>query len=210
MNPRIEIRIRRLDAEEVAVCAGVNPAAVGLLALLAEGERYSERVAEAGADGLENALHERGILLRLEFAGLQDDASVAVFRRPCDRVDDLRLAHPVAGDPGVSAADAAVEAVLGADVGEFDESAERDLPSPVGGLGLVRAAHQGGEVRVAQHADDLGDRSLWLERGHGATVRPRGVRRGARGVRRGGCAPARPRCRTRGGGSGPCAPSGRR
>ena len=210
MNPRVEIRIRRLDAEEVAVCAGVHPAAVGLLALLAEGERYSERVAEAGADGLEDALHEGRVLLRLEFAGLQDDASVAVFRRPCDRVDDLRLAHPVAGDPGVSAADAAVEAVLGADVGEFDESAQRHPPPPVRGLDLVCAAHQGAEILVAQHADDFGKRSLWLGRGHGATGRRRGARRGARGVRQGGCAPARPRRRIRGGGSGPCAPSGRR
>ena len=79
-----------------------------------------------------------------DFAGLDDEGGVAEVGGDVGEADDFFGVELVAGDVGVGAADAAVAAVLGADVSGFDEAAHGDGTSAVavldGAGGVVEGA----------------------------------------------------------------------
>ena len=128
MYPAIEVGVAGLDPEEVPVRAGGEPFLVDFPGLLAqrEGDPQGRVVPRVdGLDGLDQAgdLVDEGPVLPLP--ALDDDGTVAALRSHGGRLEDLPVAQFVAGAVH-PAADAAIQAVLGADVRDLDESAQID------------------------------------------------------------------------------------
>ncbi len=83
------------------------------------------------------------------FSRLQDDGAETLLVGEVGRLQHFVGAHRIAWH-GTVPADAAIMAVLGADIGKFDEPAQIDLVSQMAYLGLVRRFPQGGGFLSAQ------------------------------------------------------------
>lgn len=142
-----EVAVGGLDAEEVAFGAGVAEAAVGGAGAFADGEGDGE--AGLGSDAFDEA-GEAVVGPPWVFAGLEDDGGDAAACDGAAGVEDLLGAHAVASEAGVGASEAAVGAVLGADVGELDDAADEDAVAEGAAAGGVGLAEDGGEVLVGE------------------------------------------------------------
>ena len=106
--------------------ASLAPAPVGLVRLLAKTERDAERLAAKGMDAFQHPFDERRMRLAGLLARLEHKTPVSRLERPFRLAEDLVGVHPVTANVRVALADAAVEAVLLADVPALDQSAEGD------------------------------------------------------------------------------------
>ena len=112
--------VRRLDAQQIAVGTGSAPECVLLIAALPHRQRHREvELLEATDDGSEALCREIQVLARL-----QDDCLIAVALCLVRELHDGIGVEPIALDLAVLAPQAAVHAVLAADVREFDEAAQ--------------------------------------------------------------------------------------
>ena len=142
VDPVIELLGRALDPQQVAVRPGVEPAPVGLLALLAERKGDAQA---AGVDLLDlphepfDLVDEGGIAA---LAALQGHGPVAELVGEVGAGQHLVVAEAVAPDPVVAAPQAAVQAVLLADVAIFDQPPEVDVVIQVAELHLQPAPEQ--------------------------------------------------------------------
>ena len=118
------VRVRRLVPEEVAVCAGGKEPLVAGPAALADGERDGA-VRERGADGGDDIRHSVVREVRV-LPALEHEGAEAQFVPGLAAGEDLRLVQAVALRAGVAAPDAAVAAVVLAEVGELDQAADED------------------------------------------------------------------------------------
>ena len=120
----VELLVGGFDAQQVAVCAGLEPAAVGCLALLAQRQGDAQRAVVDLLDTLDDAgdlVDELGIVA---LAALDGHGTVAEALGELGARHGVVLADGIAGDLGVAAAYPAVEARLAADVTQLDESAQ--------------------------------------------------------------------------------------
>ena len=124
VQPGVVVRVRRLVPEEVAVCAGGKEPLVAGPAALADGERDGA-VRERGADGGDDVRHSVVREVRV-LPALEHEGAEAQFVPRLAAGEDLRLVQAVALRAGVAAPDAAVAAVVLAEVGELDQAADED------------------------------------------------------------------------------------
>ena len=126
MQTRVEIGIRRFNAEQIPMRARLVPSAVRIFGLFAQTESDSEILAARFAYFPDRLLEEIRILFALDFAGLEHYIPVARSHRLFGKADYFSRVEPVASDVEVVAAYSAVEAVFRADVTAFDEAPQSD------------------------------------------------------------------------------------
>ena len=126
---RVELGAGGLDAQQIAVRARGAPAGVGLLRLLAQRKRDADRAPAEFVDLAEDAFDEGGVLLGGDFARLEDERAIAQIDVSAHGAQDGLLVEFEAADAVVALADAAVVAVLGADVAHFDDPAQAHEPA---------------------------------------------------------------------------------
>lgn len=126
MDAAVEGFVGRFNAEEIPVGACFPPASIGLFRLFPEGEGDAERVFAELPYLLQETLYPGNERFVLPFAALQDDGTVmlAVGESGCGA--DVFIRQVVASGFPVRAADAAVEAVFDAEVGDFNQAAHVD------------------------------------------------------------------------------------
>ena len=142
MQSCIQFGTGRLDPQQIAVGAGVAPPAVCVVRLFAKTQRDAESVAEPLPYPTKDTLDECRVLLTLNLARLENKVPVTGLERQFGAPHDLIRRHPVAMDIPVVSANAAVETVLGADVAALDETAQRDSPSHLTALHIIRGGKQ--------------------------------------------------------------------
>ena len=124
MDELVELVVGRLEAQQVAVGAGLAPRGEVLLGSLAEAQRHGEP--GLGLDALHDVRHparfEPVVLARLQHDGAPAPDLGVVGAR-----EDLVGAHAVALDQAVAGAQAAVAAGAHAVVADLDEAAKVDL-----------------------------------------------------------------------------------
>ena len=140
MNLMIEVRVGGFDAQQIPVGAGIEPLLIDLAGLLAEGEGDAERRIIPGIDGLDG-LQQTGDLADERRIGAlpaldHHRAETAAGGNPCGGKDlFVREFIALAAD---IASDAAVEAVLDANVGNLDKPAQIDLRADGRHLDTIR------------------------------------------------------------------------
>ena len=138
IEPLIERRIRRLDAQQIAVGPRRAPERVRLAAALADRERHREvERLDAAHDGREALRREMGILARLQHDGL-----IAVVLRLARERDDGVRVETVALDAHIVPPQTAVAAVLPADIRELDEPAQMHAVADIAPPHRVRSARE--------------------------------------------------------------------
>ncbi len=191
----VELLVRGLEAQEVAVAARLAPGDEVLIGPLpqTEGDRRDGRLR---ADAAQHAGHPlRGDAVVL--AGLHDERAVAERHRLAGAVEDDLLRDTVALDAAVAGADAAVGAAAHAVVAHLDEAAEVDGVADVAASRLVRRRPQRLQARLVglpqppldglagELVGDAERRGRGRRRRHGrGSVEGGGVSRGRRRRRR--------------------------
>ena len=137
---RYSVVVRGLEAQQVAVAAGLAPDGEVLVRPLAEAQR-DRRDGRLRADAAQHAGHPLGgdavVLARLHHQG-----AVAERDRLAGAVEDDVLGDAVALDAAVAGADAAVGAAAHAVVAHLDQAAEVDGVADVAAPRLVRRGPQ--------------------------------------------------------------------
>ena len=106
---------------------GLEPAPVGLLRLLSERKRDAEASIVDFLDFPDQALDPFNEGRIAALAALQGHGPVSQFVGQAGAIEDFPVAEAVAFHPRVPAPQAAVEAVLLADIAELDESPQMDI-----------------------------------------------------------------------------------
>ena len=161
MDRRVEVGIRRLEAQQVAVGARLAPGERVLVAPLAEAQRDGE--AEAPLDLAHDVGDELPRQPRI-LARLHDERAVAERLRRRRALEDLAARQPVALRAAGAGAQAAVEAAAHAVVRDLGEAAQVDVVADPRAPRRVRlgpqrlespriALRQPGEDLAARHRD---------------------------------------------------------
>ena len=143
MELRIERGAGRLDAQQVARRARRAPAGEDLFGLLAQRERHAHPERRETA---QDVLDEGRVRLRLDLAALNDQRDVAHRLRLLGAGDNLVRRERVAPHVRVRPANAAVVAVLRADVARLDETAHGDALPAAPELQRVRRGIERGKI----------------------------------------------------------------
>ena len=133
----IKFRLRRLNPQQVTVCAGLAPALVNCGFLFAAAERQPDLPlrplhypADAGFD-------EFCEFIRNDFAGLQNHGTVMMIICPECGTDNLLFGNPVPLEICVARTDSAVETVLAADVADLHKTAQTHPRTDIAQFHLV-------------------------------------------------------------------------
>ncbi len=128
VHAREQVAVRGLEAQQIAVGAGLAPGAQLVEGALAQAQ--GDRDLGLGLDAFHDfGHHAEGQAFVL--AGLQHDGAVAEVAGLFGAGDDLVGGHAVAGEVAVARAQAAVVALAQAVVGDFDEPAQVHLVAHV-------------------------------------------------------------------------------
>ena len=157
MQVRKELAVARFNAKQItqrrAVARGLRPALVGFGRLLAEGERHAAAFGHAelldahAVNGRADAFDEVDELRIIALAALKRQRPVARAQRVARGLKDLFKAQRVAAHGVVCLADAAVAAVVGADVADLDQPAKEDAVAVHGRRAAKRLLIEAGALR---------------------------------------------------------------
>ena len=136
------LRICRFVAQQVPVGTGLPQPPVAVPAPLPHGKRQ-RAVGKLRFDGSHQGA-EADVVVPGVLAALQHKGAEAQGISRFAAVEDLLLGHPVAVDVPIVPADAAVEAVVPAVVGKFNEPPQMDLPAEGLHCGFRRSLAQVG------------------------------------------------------------------
>ena len=143
MEGRVERRITRLDAQEIAVGTGLEPAAVRIFRLFADAEGQAQFAVAQFLDVPHKAFDVVDEFFVLSFTGLERQGAVAVLPGPAGHGQDVIARRIEAFHFVVALADAAVFAVFDAVIGKFDEAPVIDDAADISGLDGIRRVIQG-------------------------------------------------------------------
>ena len=137
MERRVEVGVARFDAQEIAVGAGIEPAAVRFFRLFTDAEGQAQFAVAQGLDVADEAFDVVDELFILPFAGLEGQGAVAVLPGPAGHGQDVFARRIEAFYFVIALADAAVFAVFDTVIGKFDEAPVIDDASHTGGLDSI-------------------------------------------------------------------------
>ena len=150
MDLFVETFVGRLNAQQVAVGARLEPFPVDILALFAAGKRDADAVVREALDLPDEAGDAFGEGAVGAFPALDGHRTVAQLHRQPRAAHHLLVADGVTHDIGVGAAQATVEAVLAANVAQFHQTAQMYVVVQCAELDRQRALAQPLRFRSAR------------------------------------------------------------
>ena len=119
----IQVTVGGLDAHQVTVGACFTKCLIILIITLTNAERQCDI---ESLDPLNDAAHARLVEMQV-FARLQDDSLETQADGSCGGFHHLLIAHAITLHLPVAAANAAIQAIVAADVGELNETTQVDI-----------------------------------------------------------------------------------
>jgi len=165
VKPTVKLGIGGFVLQKISIGAGFSHPAVFISGALphTKGDGHIHKGFDPGDKLLKEFHRVVGIL-----TGLENHGSVAQLTGPLDALQNFLQAHPVTGTPVIVTPQAAVVAVLAADVGEFDETPQVDGIPYVGFTNLIGCPEElllGFPLHLKEAEDFLPGEGLAIQKG---------------------------------------------